>query len=228
MAEYYKANARYYVSVDCVVLGLNGGRLSILLAKRAFAPEQGKWSLMGGFVHPSESLDQAARRVLSQLTGLSDVYMEQVGAFGAVDRDPGDRVISVAYYALINFDEHDRRRVLAHNACWTDMREMPELGFDHPEMIDRALARLRLKFVNEPWGLRLLPRQFTLSQMQSLYETVLGRQLDKRNFRKQAREATCIEATGETDRLSSKRGAALYRFNEEAWLRDRKFKIYNS
>ncbi|MDE5876838.1 MAG: NUDIX hydrolase [Muribaculaceae bacterium] len=225
MAEFYKSNHRYYLSVDCVVLGLNSGKLSILLTRRAFAPEEGKWSLMGGFVQPDESIDQAAKRVLTQLTGLSNIYMEQVGAFGEVDRDPGDRVISIAYYALINFDEHDRRKVLSHNACWVEMTDMPELGFDHPAMIARTLEKLRFRFVNEPIGLKLLPRQFTLSQMQSLYEAVLGHPLDKRNFRKRVQEATCIEPTGEIDKLNSKRGAALYRFNAKTYERDKKFKI---
>ena len=225
MSEFYKSNHRYYLSVDCVVLGLNSGRLSILLTKRAFAPEEGKWSLIGGFVQPEESLNQAAKRVLTQLTGLSNVYMEQVGAFGEIDRDPGDRVISVAYYALINFDEHDRRKVMSHNACWVDFADIPELGFDHSSIITHTLKKLRFRFVNEPIGLKLLPRQFTLSQMQSLYETVIGNRLDKRNFRKRVQEAKCIESTGEVDKLNSKRGAALYRFNAEIYEKDKKFKI---
>lgn len=225
MADYYKAHHRYYVAVDCIILGLNNGRLSLLLARRAFPPEQGKWSLMGGFVHPSESVDQAARRVLVQLTGLADVDMTQVGAFGAVNRDPGDRVVSVAYYALINFDEHDRRKVLVHNARWFETNQLPDLCFDHPEMLDAAMKLIRRRLQTDPGVLRLLPAQFTLSQMQALYETLGGRQLDKRNFRKRVAETPCIEATGEIAHFNSKRGARLYRYNPEIYDRDRRYRI---
>lgn len=225
MTDYYKQYGRFYVSVDCVVFGLNEGRLSVLLTRRAFDPGQGRWSLIGGFVRPTESLDSAAHRVLSELTGLDDIYMQQVGAFGEIERDPGARVVSVAYYALVNFDAHDRRKVEEHNGAWVDLSELPELVFDHPQMMAEAMERLRTRFLTEPIGLTLLPASFTLSQLQSLFETVLGHPIDKRNFRKRAMEATCIEPTGEKDRLSSKRGAALYRFNPEVYARDRKFKF---
>lgn len=225
MTRFYESNQRYYVSVDCVVFGLNGGQLNLLLGRRKFAPGQGKWSLFGGFVRPEESLDEAARRVLKELTGLDNIFMEQVGAFGEVDRDPGARVVSVAYYALINFDDQDRHRVAEHEAMWIPLEEIPELSFDHPRMIRRTLDLIRVKFATEPVGLSLLPQKFTLSQMQTLYEIVLGRQLDKRNFRKRVREAACIEATGEIDKHTSRRGAALYRFNPLIYRKDPRFKF---
>ncbi len=225
MTEFYKNNPRFYVGVDCIIFGLNKGELSILLAKRQFEPEKGKWSLMGGFVKDGESVDDAAKRVLHELTGLENVYMEQVGAFGEVDRDPGERVVSVAYYALINFDEYDRLRVMEHNAQWISIKEMPPLSFDHPQMIEKARELMRQKVSREPIGFNLLPRLFTLTQLQSLYETILGESVDKRNFRKRISEMDCIEKTDQIDKTGSRRGAALYKFNDRAYRRDPKFKI---
>ena len=151
--------------------------------------------------------------------------MEQVGAFGAVDRDPGERVISVAYYALINFDEYDRIRVMEHNAQWISIHEMPQLGFDHPGRIEKARELIRRKLTHEPIGFNLLPKLFTLTQLQSLYETILGENIDKRNFRKRIAENCCIEKTDQIDKTSSRRGASLYKFNDRAYRRDPKFKI---
>ncbi len=225
MTKFYESNQRYFVSVDCVVFGLNGGKLNLLLGRRSFAPEQGKWSLFGGFVRPDESLDMAARRVLKELTGLDNIYMEQVGAFGDIDRDPGARVVSVAYYALINFNEQDRERVSEHEAMWIPLDEIPELGFDHPDMIRRSLELMRVKFETQPVAFSLLPPQFTLSQLQSLYEIVWGRTLDKRNFRKRVQETMCIEPTGEIDKQTSRRGAALYHFNQTIYSKDPRFKL---
>lgn len=225
MTGYYDASQKFHVSVDCIVFGLNGGKLSVLLTRRGFAPELGAWSLIGGFVRASESVDEAARRTLYELTGLEDVYMEQVGAFGEVDRDPGDRVISIAYYALINFSDHDRSRVRNHNATWVELSEMPRLALDHADMVWKALAALRSRFLTEPLGFNLLPEKFTLSQLQSLCETVLGTVLDKRNFRKRVGEVEAIELTGDIDKTTSRRGAALYRFNPDTYRKNHKFRI---
>lgn len=225
MPTYYNINPRFYVSVDCIIFGLNQGELSILLLKRNFEPEKGKWSLMGGFVQENESVNAAAKRVLKELTGLENVYMEQVGAFGEVDRDPGERVISVAYYALINVDESDRKLVKKHNAQWINIHDLPELSFDHPAMIEKARELIRRKASLEPIGLNLLPRLFTLSQMQSLYETIQGETIDKRNFRKKVAEMDYIEKTEMIDKSSSRRGAYLYKFNNKAYSRDPRFKL---
>ncbi|MBP3553160.1 MAG: NUDIX hydrolase [Bacteroidaceae bacterium] len=225
MTAYYNINPQFYVSVDCIIFGLNEGELSLLLLKRNFEPEKGKWSLMGGFVQQNESVDAAAKRVLKELTGLENVYMEQVGAFGEVDRDPGERVISVAYYALINIDEYDRQLVKKHNAQWINIHDLPELSFDHPAMIEKARELIRRKASLEPIGLNLLPRLFTLSQMQSLYETIQGEPIDKRNFRKKVAEMDYIEKTEMIDKSSSRRGAYLYKFNNKAYSRDPRFKL---
>ncbi len=225
MTAYYCINPQFYVSVDCIIFGLNEGELSLLLLKRNFEPEKGKWSLMGGFVQNDESVDDAAKRVLKELTGLENVYMEQVGTFGEINRDPGERVISVAYYALINVDEYDRKLVEKHHAKWINIHNLPELSFDHPEMIEKAKGMMRRKASHEPIGLNLLPRLFTLSQMQSLYETIQDETIDKRNFRKKVAEMDYIEKTNMIDKSSSRRGAYLYKFNDKAYNRDPRFKL---
>ncbi len=222
---FYSNNPRFFISVDCIIFGLVEGKLCLLLTKRRFEPEKGKWSVMGGFVQENESVDDAARRVLRQLTGLEDIYMEQVHAFGAVDRDPGERVISVAYYALLGPDEYNLDLLATHEAVWVDINHLPPLGFDHPEMVEKTLRLIRSKCSHEPIGFNLLPALFTLTQLQSLYETILGEPLDKRNFRKRVAEMDCIEKTDLIDKTGSRRGASLYCFNDNAYLSHPKFKI---
>ncbi|MBD5267087.1 MAG: NUDIX hydrolase [Bacteroides sp.] len=223
--SYYSVHDRYPVSVDCILFSLHGGELSVLLAPRKFEPHRGVPSLMGGFVKHDETLDEAAARVLWELTGLDDVYMEQVGAFGALDRDPGERVISVAYFALIKSDGVIDARVGKYDAEWVSVGRLPELKFDHPLMIERALDALHRKVAREPVAFNLLPELFTLTQAQMLYERILGRSVDKRNFRRQLLDNKCIELTDKIDKLNSRRGAAMYRFNRESYKETLKFKI---
>ena len=225
MTTYYNINPRFYVSVDCIIFGFDKGSLKLLLLKRNFEPAKGSWSLMGGFVQDGESVDDAAKRVLAELTGLENVYMEQVGTFGEVDRDPGERVISVAYYALININEYDRNLVQQHNAHWAEINENPPLVFDHPQMVKQARIMLQKKASSEPIGFNLLPSLFTLFQLQSLYEAIYGEPLDKRNFRKRVADLNYIEKTDKIDKTGSKRGAALYKFNENAYRKAPKFKL---
>ena len=223
--NYYSSNPTFYVGIDCIIFGFNEGELSLLLLKRNFQPAMGEWSLMGGFVQQGESVDNAAKRVLAELTGLENVYMEQVGSFGEVERDPGERVISVAYYALININEYDRELVHQHNAYWVNINELPPLIFDHPQMVKQARELMQQKASTEPIGLNLLPKLFTLSQLQSLYEAIYGEQIDKRNFRKRIAEMDYIEKTDKIDKTGSKRGAALYKFNEKAYRKAPNFKL---
>ena len=225
MTTYYNINPRFYVSVDCIIFGFDKGSLKLLLLKRNFEPAKGSWSLMGGFVQDGESVEDAAKRVLAELTGLENVYMEQVGTFGEVDRDPGERVISVAYYALININEYDRNLVQQHNAHWAEINEIPPLVFDHPQMVKQARIMLQKKASSEPIGFNLLPSLFTLFQLQSLYEAIYGEPLDKRNFRKRVADLNYIEKTDKIDKTGSKRGAALYKFNENAYRKAPKFKL---
>lgn len=225
MEKYYSSNPRFYVGVDCIIFGYNEGKLNLLLLKRNFQPAMGEWSLMGGFVQENESTDDAAQRVLTELTGLEQVYMEQVGTFGAVDRDPGERVISIAYFALINIKESDRELVKQHNAYWIDINELPPLIFDHKEMVIQAREVIQKKMSTKPIVFNLLPKLFTLTQLQNLYENIYGETLDKRNFRRRIAEMNYIEKTDKIDKSGSKRGAALYQFNEETFLKTPKFKI---
>ena len=225
MTTYYNINPQFYVSVDCIIFGFDKGSLKLLVLKRNFDPAKGSWSLMGGFVQDGDSVDDAAKRVLAELTGLENVYMEQVGTFGEVDRDPGERVISVAYYALININEYDRNLVQQHNAHWAEINEIPPLVFDHPQMVKQARIMLQKKASSEPIGFNLLPSLFTLFQLQSLYEAIYGEPLDKRNFRKRVADLNYIEKTDKIDKTGSKRGAALYKFNENAYRKAPKFKL---
>lgn len=212
--NFYKEHAKHYVSVDCVIFGLHEGKLNILLIRRRMMPGKNQWSLMGGFVEKDESLDEAARRVLFQLTGLENVFMYQVGTFGEVDRDPGARVISVAYCALLNFDEQDHQRVTDNDAHWVALEDMPQLYFDHPQIVEKALEYLRQQVNREPLVFQFLPELFTLSQLQSVYEAILGEKLDKRNFRKRINDEGVLEKTELIDKSGSKRGATLYKLRD--------------
>ena len=204
MTTYYNINPKFYVSVDCIIFGFDEGELKLLLLKRNFEPAMGKWSLMGG---------------------LENVYMEQVGTFGDLERDPGERVISVAYYALVNVNEYDRELVQQHNAHWTKIDELPQLIFDHPIMISKARELMKHKASYNPIGFNLLPELFTLTQLQNLYEAIYGEPMDKRNFRKRVAEMDFIEKTDLIDKSGSRRGAYLYKFNDKAYRKDPKFKL---
>lgn len=215
--NYYSSEDRFNVAVDCIIFGFDDDGLKLLLLQRNFEPAKGSWSLMGGFLKTNESINDAASRVLAELTGLTNVYMELLSAFGDIDRDPGARVISVAYYALININEYDKDLVKQHNAHWMNIKQLPDLIFDHSKMVEKALRRLRRKASSEPVGFNLLPDKFTLPQLQRLYEAIYQVELDKRNFRKKILSWGILEKMSEKDRESSKRGAFLYRFNEEKY-----------
>ena len=222
---YYSQHSKVWVSVDCIIFGFDEGKLKVLIGRRQMDPGRGEWSLYGGFVAADESINDAAARTLSELTGLRNLYMRQVGAFGSVDRDPGERVISIAYYALINVKDYNERVRMEHSVEWMNVEELPKLYSDHNEMIRKALKLMRQKLRTEPIGFRLLPDLFTLTQLQKLYEAVNGEELDKRNFRKRIKEMDFIEKTELIDKEGSKRGAYLYRFNHRAYNVDPNFKL---
>ena len=222
---YYSQHAKVWVSVDCIIFGFDEGKLKILIGKRQMDPGRGEWSLYGGFVSSEESVDDAAARTLYELTGLRNLFMRQVGAFGNVDRDPGERVVSIAYYALINVKDYDDDLRLSHGVKWVDINEIPQLYSDHNEMVSKARKMMQQKLAHEPIGFRLLPSLFTLTQLQQLYEAVNGSELDKRNFRKRIKDMDFIEKTELMDKTSSKRGAYLYRFNNRAYKDAPNFKI---
>lgn len=204
---------RFHVAVDCIIFSVIDGRLHVLLVERDFEPEKGKWSLIGGFVADNESVDNAARRVLRQLTGIKNAFIRQIGAFGEVKRDPGARVISVAYFALLDIEKIDSLKGPG-KVVWVDIEHLPQLGFDHPEMIRRAINVMREEILKEALAFNLLPELFTLTQLQVLVESVMGRKLDKRNFRKRVLELPGLTATDLIDKQSSKRGAKLFRYNK--------------
>ena len=225
MTTFYGEHSKVWVSVDCIIFGFDEGKLRILIGKRQMDPGRGEWSLYGGFVRSDESLDDAANRVLYDLTGLRNLYMRQVGAFGSVDRDPGERVISIAYYALINVNDYEDRLRKEHGVEWVNIDDIPQLYSDHNEMVRKALKLMRQKIKSEPIGFRLLPSLFTLTQLQRLYEAIHGEELDKRNFRKRIKEMAFIEKTELIDKKGSKRGASLYRFNKRIYNEDPNFKL---
>jgi ADP-ribose pyrophosphatase YjhB (NUDIX family) len=211
--------------VDCIVFGFDKGKLKVLIGKRAMDPGRGEWSLYGGFVGVKESIDEAAERTVAELTGLDNLYMRQVGAFGNVDRDPGERVISIAYYALINVNDYDEKLQAKHDVQWWDIDKLPKMYSDHNEMVHRARKMMKHKVTTEPIGFRLLPELFTLTQLQQLYESINGEEIDKRNFRKRVADMDFIEKTDKIDKTGSKRGAALYQFNQNAYEEDPFFRL---
>jgi len=188
-----------------------------LLLKRKFEPSKGEWSLMGGFVNPNESLDDAAKRIVLQLTGMEDVYMEQLYAFGDPVRDPGGRIISVAYFSLIKIKEYDRELVKKHGASWIALSELPDLIFDHDEMVEKALRKLRIRARTQPIGFELLPEKFTIPQLQRLYEAIYQKPFDKRNFRRKVLAMGLLDKLDEKEKETSKKGAFYYKFNTEKY-----------
>ena len=225
MTQFYGEHSKVWLSVDCIIFGFDEGKLKILIGRRKMDPGRGEWSLYGGFVASDESVDDAASRTLYELTGLRNLFMRQVGAFGNVDRDPGERVVSIAYYALINVNDYDDELRVKHGVEWMDINEIPQLYSDHNEMVCKARKMMQQKLAQEPVGFRLLPNLFTLTQLQRLYEAVNGEELDKRNFRKRIKDMDFIEKTELIDKKGSKRGAYLYRFNKRAYNEDPNFKL---
>jgi len=223
----YKLHHPLLLAIDCIIFGFDGEQLKALLIKRGFAPEKGKWSLMGGFVKKDESVDAAAGRILDQLTGLHDIYMEQLHCFGEVDRDPGGRVISMAYYALIKIDDYGTELMEEHQAQWFGMAEIPELVFDHKKMMEMARERLRQKVANYPIGFALLPHKFTLPQLQALYEAIYETELDKRNFTRKILSFEILQKLNEKEKETSRKGAFLYVFDKKKYKKLEKdgFKI---
>lgn len=214
--KYYPHTEKILVAVNCIVFGFEAGQLKLLLLKRNIEPASGKWAIPGGFVNVDESLITAARRILNDLTGLEDLYMEQLHAYGDVDRDPGARVISVAFYALIKVNEYTHQSVEEHDAHLIQFSVIPDLIFDHNEMMDNALQHLRNKARHQPIGFQLLPEKFTLPELQKLYEALYQKELDKRNFRKKILSMGFLDKLDDKDK-SSRRGAFYYRFNKEKY-----------
>ncbi|CAN5782048.1 NUDIX domain-containing protein [soil metagenome] len=206
------------VSIDCIIFGLDEGRLKVLLVERAIEPSFGLWALPGGFVLEQEDLDVAARRTLEATTGMTNVFMEQVQAFGKVGRFPWRRVVTIAYYALIkSIHGNLRAGPDASDVRWFDVKQVPELVFDHRQILHAALSTLRTKVRREPIGFELLPQKFTLSELQGLYEAVLDTTFDTRNFRKKLLKMNLLVELDERQTGVPHRAARLYSFNRESY-----------
>jgi len=209
---------RAALTVDCVVFGFDEGELKVLLIERGLEPFKGKWALPGGFVRVDETLDEAARRELQEEAGLKNVFLEQLYTFGEVDRDPRERVVSVAYYARVKLSAHETQAATdAADARWFPISKLPKLAFDHAHIFATALARLKGKVHYEPIGFELLPPKFTLSQLQHLYEAVLGTDLDKRNFRKKVLGFGLLVPLKELEMAGRHRPAQLFCFDDDKY-----------
>jgi ADP-ribose pyrophosphatase YjhB (NUDIX family) len=210
MVEYYKGHSKYLLAVDCVVFGYEMGELKLLLYPRGFEPDKGKWSLMGGFVLPDESCEEAACRVLEQTTGLRDIFLEQVAAFSSPSRETFSRVISIAFFALIDIREHNNNLSRERESRWWPFSQLPELIFDHSDMVAKALTRLQQKAGYSLVGIELLPDKFTLLQLRKLYEAIYQRKFDAGNFRKKILSLDVLEKLDEKNITESRKGAHYY------------------
>jgi len=211
------------VAVDCIIFGFDSNHLKLLLIKRGFEPQKGRWSLMGGFVTSDENLDQAAARILKQLTGLTDIYLEQLCAFGDPHRDPTERTVSVAYFALIDINKYEEQISHEYSAEWFSLKNQPSLVFDHREMIEKAKEKLRYKAAFHPVLFELLPEKFTLPQLQTLYEDVYNKILDKGNFSRKILSTGLLVKQKDKEKNGSKKGAFYYKLDK------RKYKLnFNS
>jgi 8-oxo-dGTP diphosphatase len=209
----YSKQTRLLLAVDCIIFGFDGEALKILLIKRGFQPEKGNWSLMGGFVQANESLEQASNRILKQLTGLEGVYLEQLHTFGDTQRDPIERTVSTAYFALIDIHKYETQLSNDYHAEWFQLKRIPKLIFDQQEMVETAKRRIRYKAALHPILFELLPSRFTIPQLQILYESVFNTTIDKRNFSKRVLATGLLIKLADKDKSGSKRGAYYYQLN---------------
>jgi len=213
----YSNESRFVNAVDCLIFGFDGEAVKILLIHRGFEPEKGKWSLVGGFARAEESLEQASNRILKQLTGLDDVYLEQLHTFSEPNRDPCERTISTSFFALIDINKYERQISHNYKPEWFPLKRIPKLIFDQQEMVEMAKTRIRYKAALHPILFELLPPRFTLPQLQNLYESVYNTAIDKRNFSKRVLATGLLIKQTEKDKSSSKRGAYYYHLNMQKY-----------
>ncbi len=216
MIRYHK-QTRILVAIDCIIFGFDGMELKLLLVQRGLEYEKGKWSLMGGFVQKTEDFEKGSARILKELTGLENVYMEQLNAFGNVNRDPIERTVSVAYFALIDIHQYEKQINTEFHAGWFPIKEVPKLIFDHQEMVEMAKQKLRYKAAFHPVLFELLPEKFTLPQLQSLYESIFDTQFDKRNFSRKLQSTKLLVKQKDKDKNSSKKGAYYYKLDKKRY-----------
>jgi len=213
----YPGETRVLVAVDCIIFGFDGNDIKLLLVQRGLKPEKGRWSLMGGFLTPQESLDQAANRILKKLTGLEGVYMEQLQTFGDPLRDPVERTLSVAYFALIDIHQYEKQLSADYHAEWFLLKKTPELIFDHKKMMEMAKKELRYKAALHPILFELLPAKFTIPQLQILYEGIYDTTFDNRNFSRKVLSTELLIKQKEKDKANSKKGAFYYKLDKRKY-----------
>ena len=216
----YQKQTRLLAAVDCIIFGFDGLTLKLLLIQRGFEPERGKWSLMGGFIQPNEGPENAAIRILKSLTGLEGVYLEQLHTFGDPVRDPMERTLSIAYFALIDIHQYEKQISDEYHPEWFPLNKVPTLVFDHPEMVEMAKEKLRYKAALHPLLFELLPKKFTLPQLQTLYESVYETEFDKRNFSRKVLSTRLLIKQADKDKGSSKKGAFYYKLNNKNYKAD--------
>jgi len=213
----YPGETRVLVAVDCIIFGFDGNDIKLLLVQRGLKPEKGKWSLMGGFLQPEESLDQAANRILKKLTGLEGVYMEQLQTFSDPLRDPVERTLSVAYFALIDIHQYEKQLSADYHAEWFLIKKTPDLIFDHKKMMEMAKKQLRYKAALHPILFELLPAKFTIPQLQILYEGIYDTTFDNRNFSRKVLSTELLIKQKEKDKANSKKGAFYYKLDKRKY-----------
>jgi len=213
----YAGQSAMLVAIDCIIFGFDGDELKLLLIQRGLEPEKGKWSLMGGFVQPKEGLEKAAARILKQLTGLEDVYMEQLQAFGDPNRDPVERTVSIAWFALVDIHKYEKQLSNDHHPEWVPVKKIPKLVFDHRKMVDLAKKRLQYKAALHPLLFELLPDRFTIPQLLNLYQAVYDKKLDKRNFNRKLLSTKLLIKQKHKEKEKSRRGAFYYKLDKKKY-----------
>jgi 8-oxo-dGTP diphosphatase len=207
------------LSIDCLIFGFKDGRLDILLVKHAEGIIEGRWALPGGFILHHESVDDAAKRLLGSLSGISNIYLEQLRAFGNPDRYPVRRVVTIAYFALVNEQHYSLiPGFTASDVNWFNIHEIPDLPYDHNSILKFGFEHLKHKVRHEPIGFNLLPEKFTLLQLQELYEAILETKLDKSNFRRKISKMKLLKKCDEKQKDVSHRAAGLYKFDKRIYV----------
>ncbi len=222
----YKGQHHFLLAVDCIIFGFDGKELKLLLIQRAFEPEKNKWSLMGGFLEEKENLDEAADRILKKLTGLENIYLEQLHSYSDISRDPAERTVSVSYFALIDIEKYEKQISHEYHAEWFLVNSRPKLIFDHDEMVTMAQNQLRYKAAIQPLLFELLPESFTIPQLQNLYEGVYETVFDKRNFIRKLMSTGLLIKLQVKDKSGSRKGAFLYKLDKSKY--DAKLHIFLS
>lgn len=214
------SNAMNAITIDCVIFGFDKGSLEVLLVQHGEGISKGKWGLPGGWINKKESTDDAAHRLLNELTALDQIYLEQLKAFGKPDRFPLRRVITIGYYALIKREDYNiQAGFTASDAKWYKIKDIPELIYDHNEILTFSLNHLRERVRLAPIGFNLLPEKFTLLQLMHLYEEILGIEMDKSNFRRKILHMKLLVALEEKQQDVSHRAAKLYKFDSEIYTK---------